>query len=105
MTKSLRLLGAGEQVLEEAGLLADDARDAALHVLRRGEKAHRGPPPLGELRPPAGQELVVRVRLLEGVADDDAIDNVGHRRAPYARSRTTVDSLPYTSTTFTAMRL
>ena len=46
------------------------------------------------------------VRLAEGVADDDAIDNVGHRVAlPYARSRTTTDSLPYTSTTFTAMRL
>jgi hypothetical protein len=44
-------------------------------------------------------------RLLVGIADNDTIDNVSHRLASYARSRTTVDSLPYTSTTFTATRL
>src|SRR5207247_870534 len=75
------LFGAGEEILEEAGLLADDARDAPFHVLGRGEEAHRRPPALGELRAAAGEELIVLPRLLEGVADDDTIDNVGHRRA------------------------
>ena len=45
------------------------------------------------------------VRLPKSITDDDAIDKIGHDASLYFRSRTTVDSLPYTSTTLTAMRL
>ena len=75
------LLRAGEQVLEESRLLADDPGDAALRVLRGGEEAHRRAPALSKLRAAPGQELIVLLWLLEGVADDDAVDNVGHRRS------------------------
>src|SRR5579885_1488774 len=72
----------GGEIIEELRLLADHARDAALHVLRRGQEPHRGTPALDQFRAAAGQEFVVPVRLAEGVADDDPIDDVGHVESP-----------------------
>ena len=43
------LFRAGEQVLEEPRLFADDTGDAAPRVLRGGEEAHRRAPAFGEL--------------------------------------------------------
>ena len=78
------LLARGRQVVEQRRLPADDAGDAALGVLRRREKAHRGSSTVDELRPAAGQNPIVSVGFLVGVADDHAIDDVGHASAPTA---------------------
>jgi hypothetical protein len=103
--KVIHLLTLDEQVLEERCFPAYNGRYAALHIFSRGEKSNGRPAPVLEPRPASGQELIVLVRLAEGVADDDTIDDIGHRVAPYPMSFTTVDSFPYTATTFTAMRL
>jgi hypothetical protein len=66
------------EVVEELRLLADDPADAALDVLCRGEEAHRRPAALHAPGAAARQQRVVRVGFAEGVADDDAVDDVGH---------------------------
>ena len=72
------LLAGGRQVVEQRRLAPDDAADTALGVLCRREKAHRGSSTVDELRPAAGQNPIVPVGFLVGVADDHAVDNVGH---------------------------
>ena len=70
------------QILEQARFPADDTGDAALRIPGGGEEADGRTPPVDAPGLAAGLDLVVRVRLPVRIADDDAIDDVGHRRAP-----------------------
>jgi hypothetical protein len=90
----VHLLAGDEHVFEKGGLSADDSSYAATGISSRRKKANRRAAPALEPRPASRQELIVLVGFFERVADDDAVYNVSHFVAFYARSRTTTDSLP-----------